>query len=144
MADTIQISLVDCQQANLVFDPARICDMNANHTNELMAFAKRLNELIVKAGLGDLTQKQLGARWGVSGSFVGFMRKGQNMPAMPLAVTISKDLNVSIDYLLTGRKDAALDTLDISELPEQSKVAMRAAVHALAEQAATYKVNNGN
>jgi hypothetical protein len=107
------------------------------------AFAVRLNGALDRAGFGGLSNKVIGQRFDLSDSMVWNLRAGVKLPSMDTAIVISGILGVRLEWLMTGRgpmtdKDAALDYLDISALPDDAKVAMRAAVYSIKEQAAKY------
>lgn len=119
-------------------------------------FAKRLQIAFNEAARRSPGKSQVhhAKAMGISQSTVSKYLNGIAMPATDTAITMANYLKVNFEWLMTGRgpmdsKEAALDHLDLTGLPEDSKVALRAAVYQIKEQAAAYNTNkksasNGN
>lgn len=52
---------------------------------------------------------------GISDSLIGYWKKGERVPNAENLIILSKYLNVSIDYLLTGSKND-ISTIDVSSI----------------------------
>lgn len=65
-------------------------------------FASRLKAAVEKAKLSG-NQNQIGGQFGITGAFYGQMLKGRKLPGMDTAIDMAIRLNVSIEWLLTGR-----------------------------------------
>lgn len=87
-----------------------------------------------------LNQKELGDRVGVSKQAIGAMIKGKTKSPTPANVfAIADATGFEARWITTGkgpmtRQEAAMDRLDISMLSPQSQAAIRAALHAFAQQ----------
>lgn len=68
-----------------------------------MILGSRIAALRKNAGL---SQAALASRIGVSPSAVGMYEQGRREPSGDLLIALSQQFNVSVDYLLTGRKQA--------------------------------------
>ncbi len=68
-----------------------------------MILGSRIAALRKDAGL---SQAALASRIGVSPSAVGMYEQGRREPSGDLLIALSQQFNVSVDYLLTGRKQA--------------------------------------
>lgn len=109
------------------------------------AFADRLMALLDEK-LPGATQVQRSKSLGISQAMLSQILAGDRLVSMDKAITFATVLDVRLEWLMTGRgpksdKDATLDYLDISDLPEPSKVALRAAADAVREQSAEYRPN---
>ncbi|SMB98015.1 Helix-turn-helix [Thermanaeromonas toyohensis ToBE] len=90
---------------------------------------KKLGERLRKAREAKgLTQAQLGALLNVSDATINRYEKGQRSPDPEMLVKLAEALNVSTDYLLTGKQasileyEAAHRTDDSTdELPEEAR-----------------------
>ena len=82
-----------------------------------------------------LNQDKMARSIGVSPVMVSYYLNGERLPSINKLVNISKLFDVSVDWLLTGKEPRRLpngyDVLDISKLPENEKLAIKAAVSAL-------------
>jgi len=112
--------------------------MNMSNPDE--EFAKRFVEACEDAGLPS-QQNALGKSLGVSGPMAWNYKNGVKIPSMGTAIRIADKTGVCVEWLLTGRgpkypglKEAAKDWLDISQLPTDSKAAIRAVLHSLSKQ----------
>ena len=56
-----------------------------------------------------LSQAELAQRLGISASAMGMYEQGRREPAIQTLVTLSRELGVTTDYLLTGRPDSTAD-----------------------------------
>ena len=80
-----------------------------------MMLGARIAALRRKAGW---SQAELAQKLGISPSAVGMYEQGRREPAAQLLVALSKEFQVSTDYLLTGQPTAA-DTVDQRRLLAQ-------------------------
>lgn len=76
---------------------------------ELTDFGKRLKLTIKNAGH---SQKKVCELWGISEDALGQYFKGKTFPKGDLLIKISETLNISIDWLLTGKEFASELTED--------------------------------
>lgn len=74
----------------------------------------RITSLRKKLGI---SQTELAQKICVSSSAIGMYEQGRREPSVAILIALSQELNVSIDYLLTGRnwsqKDDCADTIFI-------------------------------
>ena len=63
-------------------------------------FGIRLSFLRCQAGL---TQSELGARLNLTASALGMYEQGRREPSVQIIVALARELNVSTDFLLTGK-----------------------------------------
>ena len=97
-------------------------------------FAKNIKNLRKELGM---TQTQLANKIFVNKSMVSAYEKGTRLPSLDSLISLSKTLNVSIDYLLGIQKDNNNDretTIDISGLTEKQKKIVAELVETFREQ----------
>ena len=63
-------------------------------------FGERLREIRIER---DLSMKQLAGRTGISLTALGRYERGRMYPGLDVAIILSSALDVSVDYLATGR-----------------------------------------
>jgi len=105
-------------------------------------FAKRFSEALEYRFPGQ-SQKVRSARLGISQPTVSQMLSGERLPSTERAVHFAEVLHIKFEWLMTGRgamnsEEATLDLLDISQLSDESKVAMRETVSALSKQSGKF------
>ena len=97
-------------------------------------FAKNIKNLRKEFGM---TQTQLANKIFVNKSMVSAYEKGTRLPSLDSLISLSKTLNVSIDYLLGIKVDTSNDretTIDISGLTEKQKKIVAELVETFREQ----------
>lgn len=62
-----------------------------------------------------LSQAELAQRLGISASAMGMYEQGRREPAIGTLVALSRELEVTTDYLLTGKTDAATDAAAVAQ-----------------------------
>ena len=65
------------------------------------AMGRRVRECRTERGM---TQEMLAEKAGISTSFIGHIERGEKQASVDTVVTLSQCLNISLDYLLMGRK----------------------------------------
>lgn len=120
----------------------------AKNSKLLKEFSERLEALLIEKGWNRLTDRELAARLGLGkgNTTMWNWRNGIKMPSFQSAIGLAIRLDVCVDWLLTGRGpkrpdtiEGTADTLDISMLPRGQQVHLRALVHEIQEQIATYE-----
>jgi len=53
-----------------------------------------------------LTQEQFGELVDISSAYIGQIERNERTPSLKSLKNIAKELNVSLDYLITGKEDA--------------------------------------
>ena len=84
-------------------------------------FARNIKNLRKELGL---TQTELANKIYINKSMISAYEKGTRMPSLDALISLSKTLNVSIDFLLGLQRDNANDSetaIDISGLTEKQK-----------------------
>lgn len=128
----------------------------AKSQNKIKAFSDRFNEGLADKGWQHLPDSELCKKFGKGNTTVWNWKNAVKMPAIETAIDIAIVLGVCVDWLLTGRgrkhpespgedgDDGDGSHLDISDLPHQEQVTLRALVYAIQEQNAEYekKVNS--
>ena len=66
-------------------------------------FSILFKELLMQSKYRKCSLVEIGKAFGVSGSMVHYYKKGDKLPSISTSIGISKKLDCSIDYLLTGR-----------------------------------------
>lgn len=56
-----------------------------------------------------LSQAELAARLGISASAMGMYEQGRREPSVDTLVALARELDVTTDYLLTGKPDSRMD-----------------------------------
>lgn len=74
---------------------------------DLASIGKRIAGLRIGQGL---TQEQLGEVLGLTAKYISRIEHGNYALALVHFVNLGEIFHVSVDYLLTGKKDAALNT----------------------------------
>lgn len=64
---------------------------------------RRLRRAINEGGLVKVPQYKLAERWGIAPSMVSGMLGGIKLPALDSAIRIARDLDIHVEWLLTGR-----------------------------------------
>lgn len=62
-----------------------------------------------------LSQSQLAKKLGISASAMGMYEQGRREPSMAILVAMAQELQVSTDYLLTGRPQSAAEQARVAE-----------------------------
>lgn len=62
------------------------------------------NRIVLQRHKMELTQSELANRLHVSASAVGMYEQGRREPSITMLTALSKELEVSIDYLIRGRE----------------------------------------
>ena len=75
-------------------------------------FSSRINKAIEEKGLKNVTQKELGKLFGVSGTMAWNYKNGEKLPSMETAINIAKSLDISLEWLMTGRGGMLLPLCD--------------------------------
>lgn len=83
-----------------------------------MILGSRIAALRKSAGL---SQAALASRIGVSPSAIGMYEQGRREPSGDLLIALSRQFNVSVDYLLTGRKPAVSPAPPLTQLEPLSR-----------------------
>ena len=94
-------------------------------------FGHRLKVAIERRGWAELSQARLGEKLGrVSGTTVNNWLNGYKLPSTETAVELAKILNVSLDWLLTGRgaihhTPIQEQMLYIGDIPEEAQTSLK-------------------
>lgn len=96
-------------------------------------FAERMRCALNEAGITG-SYKEIGKRLGVTPTTVGNLVNGIKLPSMDTAIHIAMVTGVSVDWLMTGKgekrpRKAAEELLDIGDLSDDAKAAIRALVY---------------
>lgn len=83
-----------------------------------MILGSRIAALRKSAGL---SQAALASRIGVSPSAIGMYEQGRREPSGDLLIALSRQFNVSVDYLLTGRKPTVFPAPPLTQLEPLSR-----------------------
>ena len=67
-----------------------------------------------------LSQAQLAKRLHISASAVGMYEQGRREPSVEILIALSRELEVSLDYLLSGRPDTVRDVMALHKLVEET------------------------
>lgn len=79
-----------------------VCGKMKNRQKEgMLVLGKRIALLRRMMGI---TQMQLANRLHVSPSTVGMYEQGRRSPSIDILTQLSKEFNISLDYLLTGKE----------------------------------------
>jgi transcriptional regulator with XRE-family HTH domain len=78
------------------------------------SFGERFREACADSGLKD-TQDDLAKVFDVSGVMIWSYRNGEKIPRMARAIHIAKVLDVSVEWLLTGRGSKCVSAQDDAE-----------------------------
>lgn len=116
----------------------------------LRAFSERFLKILDEENLGSVPDAVLAKRFHASNTAVWYWKNGRKMPSITTAIRLAIDLNVCVEYLLTGRGPMRpenhcqpADQLDLSALPVEAKDYIKKAFHAIADQISVYKKSIG-
>ena len=65
-----------------------------------------------------LSQAELAQRLGISASAMGMYEQGRREPAVQTLIALSRELEVTTDYLLTGKCDSNTDAAAVAQTVE--------------------------
>lgn len=97
-------------------------------------FAKNIKNLRKELGI---TQTELAQKIYINKSMISAYEKGTRMPSLDALISLSKTLNVSIDFLLGIQRDDTNNketTMDISGLTEKQKKIVADLIETFREQ----------
>jgi len=66
------------------------------------------------------SQAELAKRLHISTSAVGMYEQGRREPSVEILIALSRELGVSLDYLLSGRPDTVRDVIALHHLAEET------------------------
>ena len=67
-----------------------------------------------------ISQAELANRLHISASAVGMYEQGRREPSVEILIALSRELGVSLDYLLSGRPDDVRDVVALHQLAEDT------------------------
>jgi DNA-binding XRE family transcriptional regulator len=96
LTDSYILSTTDSYQGNCQNTGMKVA-------REKKLFSERFVRALGESDLREMTQKEQGKAFGVSGTTVHFWSAAKKMPDMPHAGVVAKTLGINIEWLLTGR-----------------------------------------
>jgi transcriptional regulator with XRE-family HTH domain len=118
------------------------------------AFGDRFSRLIDESKLAAMNGDQLSRRFKVSAPMISNYRHGIKIPSMPTAIRIARELDVCVEYLLTGRgpkhpgasndDDGNSIVFDMTGIPSEQHGKFAAALHAFAQSVREVMAPYGN
>lgn len=85
------------------------------HTDE--ALARKLGAAVAAARKRrKWSQETLAERIGASKNHIGFIERGERLPSVPMLVTLAEALDLSLDAVLSGRRESRRPGTEIAAL----------------------------